>query len=237
MVLWIDESSKDDQGVAAATNSCRGFVFAGNSPDSLARLLDSATQIGKAFGGRVDAHVPLLFLSDDVMMAGEQGIGQMYRHIYGAYYGYMTQVKGLGILKGMQVVPRLYESSDYIDNRASAVFWSMVKSHFPFGLLLDAGTHVVIENGQMRVHGATPAMLVDAREAQWGSLPDFRDPGKVNPRQNGGIIGGAFHILRDGGVFSLSGTTDVRRDNGEEVLRRASNYCRTIPILSIRRQR
>jgi hypothetical protein len=210
VVLWMDESLKDDQGLAAAANSCRGFVFAGNNPDSLARFLDSTTNVGRAFRGRVQDHVPLLFLSDDVMMAGEQGIGQMYKHIYGAYYGYMTQVKGLGILKGMQVVPRLYEASDYIDNRASAVFWSMVRSHLPYGVLLDAGTHVVIDNGQMRIHGATPAILVDAREAQWGSLPDFRDPGKANPRQNGGIIGGAMHILRDGAEFIVGGTLDVR---------------------------
>ena len=216
VMLWIDESSKNDQGVAAATNSCRGFVFAGNSPDSLASFLDSATEVGRAFSGRLNDRVPLLFLSDDVMMAGEQGIGQMYRHIYGAYYGYMTQVRGLGVLKGMQVVPRLYEASDYIDNRASAVFWSMVRSHLSYGLLLDAGTHVVIENGQMRVHGATPAMLVDAREARWGSLPDFRDPGKANPRQNGGIIGGALHILRDGGEFSVSDMLDVRGETGEK---------------------
>ena len=116
----------------------------------------------------------------------------------------------------MQVVPRLYEASDYIDNRASAVFWSMVRSHLSYGLLLDAGTHVVIENGQMRVHGATPAMLVDAREARWGSLPDFRDPGKANPRQNGGIIGGALHILRDGGEFSVGDMLDVRGETGEK---------------------
>jgi len=211
-LLWINESTKDDPGVAAAIRACQGFVFAGNSPDSVARFLDSATQIGIAFGERVDAHVPMLFLSDDVMLVGEQGIGQMYRSIYGAYYGYLTQVKGLGIVRGMQCVPRLYEDSDYIDNRASAVFWSMVKLHLPFGLFLDTGTHVVIAEGRLRVYGATPVLLIDARTAQWGSLPEFRDPGKVNPRQNGGIIGATLHVVRDGGVFDLNNTTGVQRE-------------------------
>ncbi len=211
-LLWITESTKDDPGVAAAIRACQGFVFAGNNPDSAARFLDSATQIGTAFRERENAHVPMVFLSDDVMLAGEQGIGQMYKSIYGAYYGYLTQVKGLGIVRGMQCVPRLYENSDYIDNRASAVFWSMVKSHLPFGLFLDAGTRAVITEGELRVYGATPVLLIDARSARWGSLPEFRDPGKVNPRQNGGIIGAALHVVRDGGVFDLHTTTGVRAE-------------------------
>jgi hypothetical protein len=133
----------------------------------------------------------------------------MYRSIYGAYYGYLVPVSGLKLVRGMQLVSRLYESSDYIDNRASSVFWGMTRSHLPYGLLLDAGAHATILGSQVRIYGSTPAMLVDARESRWGSLPTFRDPGKVNPRQNGGIIGATMHVLRDGEVFDLAGATGV----------------------------
>jgi cyanophycinase len=207
--LWIGEGTKDDPSFALSILSCRGFVFAGNSPDSLARFLDAGTQAGSALLTRVNAQSPLLFLSDDALLAGEQGISQMYRSIYGAYYGYLVSVKGLNVVRGMQIVSRLYESSDYIDNRASSVFWGMTRAHLPYGLLLDAGTHATILGGKMSIYGSTPAMLIDARARQWGSLPTFRDPGKVNPRQNGGIIGAAMHVLRDGEVFDLAGATGV----------------------------
>ena len=208
-LLWISETQKDDPGFASSILSSRGFIFAGNSPDSLARFLNISTQAGNALLTRINSQSPLLFLSDDALLAGEQGISQMYRSIYGAYYGYLVPVSGLNLVRGMQIVSRLYETSDYIDNRASSVFWGMTRAHLPYGLLLDAGTHATMLGGQMRIYGSTPAMLIDARARQWGSLPTFRDPGKVNPRQNGGIIGATMHILRDGGVFDLAGATGV----------------------------
>jgi len=94
----------------------------------------------------------------------------------------------------------------------------MVQFHLPYGLLLDNGTHVVIADGQMQVYGATPAMLVDARTAEWGSLPEFHDPGKRNPRQLGGIVGGRLHIIRPGESFNLSMTTVVHENPPKEAV-------------------
>ena len=215
--LFIGEDMKDDPHFADALASCRGIVFAGNAPDSLARFLDSTTLAGRAFNEAVMRRTPLLFLSDDVLLAGQQGIGQMYRSIYGAYYGYLTLVRGLGVVQGLQCVPRLYEASDYTDNRASALFWLMVQGHLPFGALLDNGTYLTITGAQITVTGATPVMLVDARNASWGSLPAFKDPGKLNPRQNGGIVNASFSVLRDGEVFAAASTGVRGRDTGESV--------------------
>jgi hypothetical protein len=85
----------------------------------------------------------------------------------------------------------------------------MARLQLPFGLLLDAGAYVVITGGQMKVFGTTPVMLIDARGAQWGSLPQFRDPGKLTPRQNGGITGARYHVLRGGSTFDAGPTTSV----------------------------
>ena len=238
-LLWISEGTKDDPSFSSSILGCRGFVFAGNSPDSLARFLNAGTQAGSALQERVNSGAPLLFLSDDVLLAGEQGISQMYRSIYGAYYGYLVPVNGLNLVRGVQVVSRLYESSDYIDNRASSVFWGMARAHIPYGLLLDAGAHATILGSQLRTYGSTPAILVDARESQWGSLPTFRDPGKVNPRQNGGIIGATMHVLRDGEVFGLAGTTglDSRNSAGRmpETIVLEQNYPNPFnPVTAIR---
>ena len=201
--LWLSASTKNDPLFAASLGGCRGYVFAGNSPDSLAGFLDPATLAGAAFLAGVTSRVPVVFLSDDVILAGEQGVSQLYRNIYGAYYGYLVAVKGLGVLQGFQCIPRLFENSDYVDNRASALFWSMSRSHLPVGVLLDTYAQITVIGTQINSFGTTPTLIVDARAAEWGSLPTFRDPGKSNPRQNGGMTNAVLHVKRDGEVTEL----------------------------------
>lgn len=205
----IAAAVKDDPVFAGSLGSCGGLVFVGNVPDSLAALLDPSTLAGQACRSVMQRGSPLLFLSDDVMLAGDQGIGQMYKSIYGAYYGYLTSVRGLGVLRGVSAVPRLYESSDLIDNRASGLFWSMVRGHCPLGLLLDNGSYAVINGSTIAAYGLTPMMVIDAHAATSGSVPSFKDPGKPTPRQLGGIVNGTFSVVRDGEVYTIDPGTDV----------------------------
>ena len=218
-LLWLDESHKNDPSLATAM-TCGGFVFVGNSLDSLARFLDPATGVGSVFASKVAAGKPLLFLSEDVMLAGEKAIGGLYSSLYGAYYGMLTQVPGLNLLKGMQPVPRFYQNLDnklgydYSENRIMGMQWSMAKSQLPYGILIDAGAYVRIVAGKIEVFGisstSTPVLLFDARNAQWVDFPTFHRPGKPNALQNAAMIGATLHILRSG---DISVTTDVRLDH------------------------
>jgi hypothetical protein len=93
------------------------------------------------------------------------------------------------------------------------MLWSMGRSQLSYGLLIDAGTYVRITNGRIEVFGisptSTPAILIDARNAQWVDFPQFHRPGKPNAVQNAALIGATLHILRSG---DTSVTTDVRED-------------------------
>jgi cyanophycinase len=209
-LLLLDESRKNDPSLVTVAASCRGFVFVGNSLDSLARFFDPATAVGSVFASKVAASRPILFLSDDVMLAGEKAIGGLYSSLYSAYYGTLTQLPGLNLLKGIQVVPRFYQNPDnksaydYSENRIMGMQWSMAKSQLPYGILLDAGAHVRITNSKLEAFGvlstSTPVLLFDARNAQWADFPTFHRPGKPNAVQNAGIIGATLHILRAGDV-------------------------------------
>lgn len=219
-LLFIDESRKNDPSLASATASCGGFVFVGNRHDSLAGFLDPATAAGGAFMSRVLAGKPILFLSEDVMLAGETSLGGIYTSQYSAYYGTLTQLAGLHLLKGIQPVPRFYQnpdnkrSYDYSENRIMGMQWSMAKSQLPHGLLMDAGAYVRITNGTIEVFGvsqtSTSVLFIDARNAQWVDFPTFRRPGKPNALQNAAIVGATLHILRPGDV---SVATHVRQDH------------------------
>ena len=218
-LLFLDESRKNDPVLATATASCGGFVFVGNSLDSLARFLDPATGVGGAFAPKVAAGKPLLFLSEDVMLAGEKALGGLYTSPYSAYYGTLTQLPGLNLLKGMQPVPRFYQNPDnksaydYSENRIMGMQWSMAKSQLPYGILMDAGAYVRVTNGKVEAFGisstSTPVLLFDARYAQWVDFPIFHRPGKPNAVQNAALVGATLHIMRSGDATVV---TEVRDD-------------------------
>ena len=218
-LLFIDELRKNNPSFVAATATCGGFIFVGNSLDSLARFLDPATGVGAVFASKVAAGKPLLFLSEDVMLSGEKALGGLYVSLYSAYYGTITQLPGLNLLKGMQPVPRFYQNLDnksgydYSENRIMGMQWSMAKSQLPYGILIDAGAYVRVTNGRIEAFGisqtSTPVLLFDARNAQWVDFPTFHRPGKPNALQNAAIFGATLHVLRSG---DTNVTTDVRQD-------------------------
>jgi hypothetical protein len=211
----LDEARKNDLALVAAAATCGGFVFVGNSLDSLARFLDPATGVGGVFVSKVSAGKPLLFLSEDVMLSGEKALGGLYVSLYSAYYGTITQLSGLNLLKGMQPVPRFYQNPDnkqgydYSENRIMGMEWSMGRSQLPYGILLDAGAYVRVIDGKIEAFGISPILLFDARNAQWVDFGQFHRPGKSNAVQSTAFIGATLHILRSGDV-SLA--TDVRTD-------------------------
>jgi hypothetical protein len=149
------------------------------------------------------------------MLAGEQAIGGLYSSAYGAYYGTLTQKPGLNLLRGTQVVPRFYQNADntsgytYSENRISAMVWSMAKSQIPYGIVIDAGSHVIIANGAVNVRGvssaSTSVLILDARSVAWSDLPVFHRPGKPNAVETAALLGATLHFVRPGDAAVLTG--------------------------------
>jgi cyanophycinase len=211
-IFWVNGVQQDDPDLSTAAGRCAGFLFVGCIPDSVTRFLDPSTRMGEMFASRVEGGSPLLFLSEDVMLAGEKVLGNIYGS-YSAYYGTLSQLPGLNLLKGMQLVPRLYQNPDnssgytYSESRTMGMFWSMARSRLPFGMLIDAGTHVSIANGVIEVGdispASTPVLFFDCSQVRTIDYPTFHRPGKPNAVQNAALVGGCLHVLRKGDSFGL----------------------------------
>lgn len=207
-LLLIDDSKKNDPAVTTTVNSCNAFILVDNSLTGIADYLNSSTTVGNAFLSKVNSSKPILFLSEDVMLAGEKVIGGLYTSAYSAYYGTLTEINGLGLVKGIQFVPRLYQNQnnsrgyDYSENRLMGMFWLMAKAQSSYGLAIDAGTFVTISNNHVEVGGvsttSTSVILIDARKATWADFPTFKRPGKPDFLQNSALIGASLHIIRPG---------------------------------------
>lgn len=219
-LLLIDDSKKNDATLAAAVNTCNAFIFVDNSLDGLSKFLDPSTVVGEAFAAKVNNGKPILFLSEDVMLVGDKVIGGLYISAYSAYYGTLTEINGLGLIKGIQFVPRLYQNQnnsrgyDYSENRLMGMFWLMAKAQLSYGLAIDAGTFVTISNNQMEVSGvsatSTSAILIDARNATWTDFPIFKRPGKPDPLQNSALIGASLNIIGPGESKLLTSINNVK---------------------------
>ncbi len=212
-IIWIDEGRKNDAVTTAMITASAAIIFAGNSIDSLSRFFSSTT-VGAAFLSRVSGGMSTLFLGEDVMLAGEQAVGGLYSNSYSAYYGLLTQVPGLGLLKGMQLAPRFYQNTnntvgyDQSENRSMGMLWSMGQSRLPYGFLIDAGAHLVLTNDSISVFGvlsnSTPVIQIDARNAVWTDFPTFKRPGRPNAVKNAALAGARLHILRTGETTPLT---------------------------------
>ncbi len=213
--LFVHDKNKNDFQFASNISLCGAFIFAGNSIDSLALFFNIENLAGKTLNIKIAEEKPILFLGDDVMMAGEKALGGIYSSQYSAYYGLLTQVRGLNLIKGIHFVPRLYQNQnnsrgyDYTENRINGMFWSMAKSMLPYGMLIDAGSYIIFSNGKFFVEGvtsvSTPVLMVDARKAKLIDFPTFRRPGRPNTVQNAALIGASLNIIRPGDSNLLTG--------------------------------
>jgi cyanophycinase len=199
--IWINNARLDL--AAAALASCKGVVFVQNSPDSIGAYFHAASSAGRALRALWGSGIPVSFLGNDSKAVADTLVAGTESHAYAAYYGQMRLRPGLGLHPSITVVPRLYESADSIDNRASGLFWAMGHGRSSYGILIDNGSSVSLEGTMASVAGLTPAMVVDAREVSLTAFPTWRDPGKPNPRQNAALIGGMIHVVRDGESITL----------------------------------
>ncbi len=227
--LWINDERKNDAEFAFAVKSCNGYVFVGNNADSIAGLLSLSTLAGIALSSGAAAGKPMLLLGNDAKLISDTAVNQTEQHPYAAYYGYLRLGRGLGYLTGVSVMPRLYEYFDYIDNRASGLFWGMGNSNASFGLFLDAGTYATVANNTIQISGLTPALIVDAREVTSFDFPNFCDPGKANPRQNAALVGAIIHVVPDSQSFSLASPTAVLQSKEPFNLSAKSEYLESYP--------
>jgi len=145
------------------------------------------------------------FLGNDAKLPGDTVVTGTESHAYASYYGMLSLQPGLRIVPGVTSMPRVYEHPDSTDNRMSGLFWGMAKSQSSFGFLIDEESSVALERDYCVAAGATPVMIVDARRVTFTSFPAWRDPGRANPRQLSGLIGGLIHVLRHGDTLALTG--------------------------------
>lgn len=202
--LGVSDGTKNDPALAALCGGCKGFVFVGNSEENLASYF-SSTLLGASFSRQLQNTPPVLMLSSDCALAADSTVGGIGSDADAAYYGTLTPLRGLGLIRGIEVMPRLYDNADSIDNRFSGLFWGMGRFRTAYGLLLDGGTFAQVNStGLLSITGATPAIVIDGRHVSSHDFPSFHADGRPNPRVGAALVGAALHVVRDAQTFDLA---------------------------------
>lgn len=196
-----------EQSTASELHNFGAMIFANIIPESLIYFTDTSSLTGNIFKQKLN--LPMAFLGDAAAFSGEQFINKFELTTTAAYRGRLTIEIGLGVIKGMVIVPRIYESSDYVENRMSGFMWGIGKTMTSYGILLDNNSHLVIKNNLVEPYGSSPAVIVDLQKNTQIDFPTYIASGGFGTRQNAAIINAKISVVKDSTLYYLNSTTNV----------------------------
>jgi cyanophycinase len=199
-LLLLDSLSANNATYAATIAQASALVFTSNLSEQFPRYTDSTTLVGQALRQRIATGITLAYAHQDAKLAGSKIVFRTELEEYAAYLGKLVLGNGMKALRNLLVMPLIFESSVFDENRCTGLMWGIAQSECKTGLYLDEGGFVTINSsGIVQSNGPTPLVLVDARGATHVGFSTYRAPGSVGPRQSAALVGAMVHVL-DGDV-------------------------------------
>ncbi len=198
---------------ASALSLFSSFIAVNLPADSLPFFTDTLSVTGNAF--RKLKWRSFLLLGDPAAFAGTSFVNKLEITTTAAYRGRLTAEPGLSLFSGMLVLPRVYESDSYIENRTCGLLWGIGKLQPSYGLFLDNSSFAVIQNGTLTMYGASPGIIFDLRSTSATAFPDYIASGGIGPRQNAALNIAEITVLPESLSIAISTpTTVLKNKNG-----------------------
>jgi cyanophycinase len=104
------------------------------------------------------------FVGDDARLAGKTVIGN-YLTLYSSWYGELTFLPGLALLSHTVIMPNTYYNSDYYENTATAIPYTMALDTLKYGIWLTNHSYMKFTpfNGKTTLcgYGSAPVMVIE----------------------------------------------------------------------------
>lgn len=183
--LLISGSSMNDPVSVQKTDNATAMIFLGDSLNILSLLSDTSGLVASAFYRKVSSSTPMFFFGNSGKTAGGMFIDNTDTDIYASYRGKMNNREGLSVFGDLIFQPRIFESSDYAENRASSVLWGLMRNRKRLGIYLDGTDRVVFNRSANTISGSgsIPFILVDARYTSKIDSSVYRASSSIAPRQ------------------------------------------------------
>ncbi|MBN2414380.1 Type 1 glutamine amidotransferase-like domain-containing protein [bacterium] len=126
-----------------------------------------------------------------------------------AWYGNLGETAGGGDLPHTVIIPRLWQDSDYFENRWIGGMYGVARHPGFSAIYLDAGFSLTVESGgRITAHG--PVYVLETATMTHAGFAAGRQ--SCYP----GIIGGLLHFLREGDTLTLGGEMSAVVGEGSE---------------------
>jgi cyanophycinase len=188
--LFVTESNMNDISLIDTLINAEGIIIAGDSLDIISLLRNSDYLISEHLYSRINSEaVPLFFLSEMGMAAGQFFIDNPSGDNYAAYRGKLVIKEGLSLFDDLIFQPMIFENSSYYENRTSSVLWGMMRNRLRFGLYFDGSGSIIINAAlkTIKCDSNFPFILVDASESTFVDSSTYRASSSVGPRQAAAI--------------------------------------------------
>lgn len=199
----LNSSSVNSIEAQNKIQSASAIIFAGDSANILSLLNNNSTLAGSAFESKINnSSVKLIFMGDAGKSSGSKFVFHTDSEPFAAYRGRMTLFNGLSVIDNSVFQPRVFENSDYFENRSSSVLWGMMRNRITLGFYLDGNDYLFFnkEFREITGIGAIPFFIVDASIATVVDSSRYRAPGYNTSRQTIGLDKVRLHISNNSTV-------------------------------------
>ncbi|MER3523182.1 MAG: hypothetical protein C4326_03745 [Ignavibacteria bacterium] len=202
-LVLLDATSTNTPSYAAAIAQANGIVFTANLSEQFPTYTDSTTLVGQALRSKFAGGVAVAYAYHDAKLAGSRVVFRTELEEDAAYLGKLVLGNGMKALRNLLVMPLIFESSVFDENRSTGLIWGMARSECKTGIYLDEGRYATISpTGIVQSVGPTPVVPVDARQATSVDFSTSRAPGSIGPRQSAAIVGATVHVLAGDARFN-----------------------------------
>ncbi len=182
------ENGCDSLSISEKIKASTSFIIAGDNFDLLMNLANNKSIIGKSFEDKINEFTPVYLIGDVGKLIGENYIGKTDTDENAAYYGIMTNNLGLNLFGEVIYQPRVFENSDYYENRTSSVLLGLMKNKKRIGIYSTDSDFIRIskDNYYISSMGQMPLLIVDASRSTFSDVSKY-STNRSKTRQTIGI--------------------------------------------------
>ncbi len=206
-VMTISSALLNEPSAALQLANAGAIIFCGDSLILLSLLNNNANLLGQKFYEKIEVqHIPLFFFGNAGKISSEYFIDNVDTDELASYRGKMKFENGNNIFSEMIFQPRVFEDSDFSENRVSALLYGMMRGRKRLGIYLNGSDMITIDYSQKQIKGkgSLPFMLIDARNTTKVDSSTYRASSSIGVRQVVAMNNLRYSISKNNAdIFSL----------------------------------
>lgn len=182
--IEIKSTSLNDITLASKLQQCDGIIFYGSSLSILYTLADTSYLLSKEVFKKFNKSTTnLLFIGNTSKMIGNSYYDNYDNSPTASLYGKMVNKKGFGIVENLSVIPRIFESRDYYENRVNALLYAIMHNNDLVGLYLDTNYCYMIKDNVVKSLNDKPIISINTKYVTYFDSSKYLFSSSVAPRQ------------------------------------------------------